>query len=53
MALGATPEIIVSPRTYRLMAVEVLLPRARGAAYGAEGTAILEEALVSGPGVTP
>jgi len=53
VALGATPEIIVNPHTYRLMAVEVLVPRSAGVAAGAEGTAILREALVSGPGVTP
>jgi hypothetical protein len=53
VALGATPEIIVNPRTYRLMAVEVLVPRSASVAAGAEGTAILQEALVSGPGVLP
>jgi len=53
VALGATPEIIVNPRTYRLMAVEVLVPRSAGMTAGAEGTAILQEALVPGPGVTP
>ena len=53
VALGATPEIIVNPRTYRLMAAEVLVPRSAGTTAGAEGTAILQEALVPGPGVTP
>ena len=53
VALGATPEIIVNPRTYRLMAVEALVPRSASVAAGAEGTAILQEALVSGPGVMP
>ena len=41
---GATPEIIVNARTYRLMAVEVLVPRSADVAAGAEGTAILQEA---------
>ena len=56
VALGVTPEIIINPRTYQLMADEVLIPPApgsRGRALSAAGTAILREALVSGPGIRP
>ena len=56
--LGAewTDEIILSPRTYRLMANEITILPARGSSGQAPtvaGTAILREALVSGPGITP
>lgn len=53
---GAAIEIIVSPRTYRLMAYEFVLPRTpgpRSQALSIKGTAILQETLVSGPGVRP
>jgi hypothetical protein len=56
VALGVTPEIIVNPHTYHLMANEVLIPRTPGSpgrARSAAGTAILQEALVSGPGIKP
>ena len=57
-ALGAewTDEIILSPRTYRLMANEITIPPAPGSSGQAPtvaGTAILREALVSAPGITP
>ena len=57
-ALGAewTDEIILSPRTYRLMANQITIPPAPGSSSQAPtvaGTAILREALVSGPGITP
>jgi hypothetical protein len=42
-------EIIVSPRTYRLMGDDTLLGQHRILS----GTAILHQALVSGPGVRP
>jgi hypothetical protein len=56
--LGAewTDEIILSPRTYRLMANEITLrpaPGSSGQAPTVAGTAILREAVVSGPGITP
>jgi hypothetical protein len=53
---GVAPEIIINPRTYHLMADELVIPRtpgSRGRAVSAEGTAILQEALVSGPGIRP
>lgn len=53
---GAAAEIIVSPRSYRLMADEFVLPQApssRSHALSIKGTAILQETLVSGPGVRP
>jgi hypothetical protein len=43
-------EIILSPRTYRLMGDDLLLGPCRQLI---NGTAILREALVSGPGVWP
>jgi hypothetical protein len=57
-ALGAewTDEIILSPRTYRLMANEITIspaPGSSGQAATVAGTAILREALVSGPGIRP
>ena len=56
--LGAewTDEIILSPRTYRLMANEITIrpaPGSSGQAPTVAGTAILREAAVSGPGITP
>jgi hypothetical protein len=56
--LGAkwTDEIILSPRTYRLMANEITIlpaPGPSGQAPTIAGTAILREAVVSGPGITP
>jgi hypothetical protein len=56
--LGAewTDEIILSPRTYRLMANEITIlsaPGSSGQAPTVAGTAILREAIVSGPGITP
>ena len=56
VALGVTPEIIVNPRTYQLMASEVLIPRTPGSAgpaVSAAGTAILQKVPVSGPGIRP
>jgi hypothetical protein len=55
VALGVTAEIIIKPRSYHLMADEVLIPHTGlpRPALSAAGTAILQEALVSGPGVKP
>lgn len=53
---GAALEIIINPRTYHLMADELVIPRTPGSpgrAISTEGTAILQEALVSRPGIRP
>jgi len=34
VALGVTPEIIINPRGYQLMAIEVVTPRAAGSPAG-------------------
>ncbi len=54
LAGGAIDEIVINPRTYHLMGQQLITSQPAGSAGRVlGGTAILRQALVSGPGVRP
>jgi hypothetical protein len=52
---GAIDQLVLDPKTYDLMGQQLILAPSAGAAAGQvlRGTAILKNALVSGPGILP